>query len=159
MKKKKNLSTCDMAPNLQFHYFSILFVAVVQSLGHVQLFVIPWTAAHQVSLFFTVSWSLLKLMSIDMSNVYLLKERWISSFHYRVCIPTCKMWPLQSLHQKLSNLNCIRVPGRLIEKSKVCTWGMVKAGKEPRPTLLRQRWGDAAKKPWVYNPAEKCCQG
>ena len=64
-----------MAPNLQLHYFSILFVVVVQSLGHVQLFVIPWTAAHQVSLFFTVSWSLLKLMSIDMSNVYLLKER------------------------------------------------------------------------------------
>ena len=37
---------------------------VVQSLSHVQLFVTPWTAAHQTSLSFTVSWSLLKLMSI-----------------------------------------------------------------------------------------------
>ena len=36
----------------------------VQSLSHVQLFEIPWTAAHQASLFFTISQSLLKLMSV-----------------------------------------------------------------------------------------------
>jgi len=40
-------------------------IAVVQSLSHVLLIVIPWTAAHQASLSFTVSWSLLKLMSIE----------------------------------------------------------------------------------------------
>ena len=39
-------------------------VVVVQSLSHVQLFLTPWTAAHQASLSFTVSWSLLKHMSI-----------------------------------------------------------------------------------------------
>ena len=38
---------------------------VVQSLLHVQLFATPWTAAHQASPSFTVSWSLLKLMSIE----------------------------------------------------------------------------------------------
>ena len=38
---------------------------VVQSLGHVQLFVTPWTAACQASLSFTISQSLLKLMSIE----------------------------------------------------------------------------------------------
>ena len=38
---------------------------VVQSLSHVQLLVISWTAAHQASLSFTVSRSLLRLMSID----------------------------------------------------------------------------------------------
>ena len=38
---------------------------VVQSLGHVQLFATPWTAARQVSLSFTISRSLLKLMSIE----------------------------------------------------------------------------------------------
>ena len=37
---------------------------VVQSLSHVQLFVIPWTAAWQGSLSFTISWSWLKLMFI-----------------------------------------------------------------------------------------------
>ena len=40
-------------------------VAIVQSLHHVQLFVTPWTAACQASLSFTISWSLLKLMSIE----------------------------------------------------------------------------------------------
>jgi len=33
----------------------------VQSLSHVRLFVIPWTAAHQASLSITNSWNLLKL--------------------------------------------------------------------------------------------------
>ena len=42
----------------------ITFV-VVQSLGHIWLFVTPWTAAHQASLSFTISWNLLKLMSIE----------------------------------------------------------------------------------------------
>ena len=40
-------------------------IVVVQSLSHVQLFVTPWTAAHQASLFFTVSRSLFKLMSVE----------------------------------------------------------------------------------------------
>ena len=39
-------------------------VVVVQSLTHIQLFVTQWTAAHQDSLFFTISLSLLKLISI-----------------------------------------------------------------------------------------------
>ena len=34
-------------------------------LSRVQLFATPWTAAHQASLSFTVSWSLFKLMSIE----------------------------------------------------------------------------------------------
>ena len=40
-------------------------IVVVQFLSRVWLFVTPWTAAHQASLSFTVSWSLLKLMSIE----------------------------------------------------------------------------------------------
>ena len=39
-------------------------VVVVQSLSHVGLSVAPWTAARQASLAFTISQSLLKLMSI-----------------------------------------------------------------------------------------------
>ena len=42
----------------------ILFF-VAQSQSRVQLFVTPWTAAHQASLSLTISWSLLKLMSIE----------------------------------------------------------------------------------------------
>ena len=39
---------------------------VVQSLSHLRLFVTPWTAAHQASLSFIISQSLLKLMSIEL---------------------------------------------------------------------------------------------
>ena len=35
-------------------------------LSHVQLFATPWTAAHQASQSITISWSLLKLMSIEL---------------------------------------------------------------------------------------------
>ena len=38
---------------------------VVQMLSHVQFFATPWTAAHQASLSFTISQSLLKLMSLE----------------------------------------------------------------------------------------------
>ena len=41
------------------------FVVVVQLLSRVWLFATPWTAAHQDSLSFTTSWSLLKLMSLS----------------------------------------------------------------------------------------------
>ena len=38
---------------------------VLQSLSPVWLFATPWTAAHQASPSFTISWSLLKLISIE----------------------------------------------------------------------------------------------
>ena len=40
-----------------------IFVVVVQSLICVQLFVTPWTVAHQIPLPSTISWSLLKFIS------------------------------------------------------------------------------------------------
>ena len=43
----------------------LLEIFVVQLLSHVQFFVTPWTAACQASLSFTVSRSLLKLMSVE----------------------------------------------------------------------------------------------
>ena len=46
------------------HRLEHLNVVVVQSLSCDQLLVTPWTAGHQASLSFTISWSLLKLMSI-----------------------------------------------------------------------------------------------
>ena len=47
--------------DLQFGYF---VVAVVQSLSRVQFFVTPCIAERQASLSFTISWALLKPMSI-----------------------------------------------------------------------------------------------
>ena len=51
---------------------------VVQLLSHVQLFVIPWTAAPQASLSFTISRSLLKLMSIEL---VMDREAWCAAVH------------------------------------------------------------------------------
>ena len=47
-------------------FSSVTWLCSVQSLGCVQLFATPWTAAHQASLSITNSWSLLKLMSIEL---------------------------------------------------------------------------------------------
>ena len=55
-----------------------LLVAVVQLLNHVQLFVTPWTSVCQASLSFTISGSLLKLMSI---------ESVMPSNHLIICLP------------------------------------------------------------------------
>ena len=41
-------------------------MVVVQSLSCVGLIVTPWTAAHLASLSFTISWNLLKLMSVEL---------------------------------------------------------------------------------------------
>ena len=40
-------------------------IVVVQSLSHVWFFAAPWTAVRQASLSFTISWSLLKFISIE----------------------------------------------------------------------------------------------
>ena len=47
-----------------FSLLTLIFV-VVQSPSLVWLFAIPWTAAHQAFLTFTIFWSLLKLISIE----------------------------------------------------------------------------------------------
>ena len=56
---------------------------VVQSLSRVWLFVIPWTAAHQAFLSFTISGSLLKLTSIELV---------LPSNHLILCCPLL-LWP------------------------------------------------------------------
>ena len=46
-------------------YYKCIFIFVVQSLSHVWLFATPWTVACQAPLSSTVSWCLLKFMSIE----------------------------------------------------------------------------------------------
>ena len=86
-------------------------IVVVQSLSCVRLFETPWTAAHQASLFFTVSHSLLKCMSIELvmlSNHLILCHpfllcllsfpasdlfRWISSSHQIAKVSELQLQP------------------------------------------------------------------
>ena len=58
-------------------YGSMRFSSV-QSLSHVQVFATPWTAACQASLSITISWNLLKLMSIELV---------MPSNHFILCCP------------------------------------------------------------------------
>ena len=55
---------CSLPSQFGSHPSGCLSI-VVQSLSHIWLFVTLWTAAHQASLPFTVSWSLLRLMSVE----------------------------------------------------------------------------------------------
>ena len=43
-----------------------MVVVAVQSLHHVRLFVTPWTSPRQAFLSYTISWNLLKLISIEL---------------------------------------------------------------------------------------------
>ena len=76
---------------------------VVQPPSHVQLSEIPWTAAHQPSLSFTVSWSWLKVMSI---------ESVIPSNHLILCCPLLHLLSIfPSIRIFSSELDlCIRWP-------------------------------------------------
>ena len=54
---------------------SIIMYCIFQLLSHVQLFVTQWTAEHQASLSFNISWSFLKFMSnesVMLSNYLIL---------------------------------------------------------------------------------------
>ena len=75
----------------------------VQLLSRVQLFVTPWTSAHQASLSITNSWSLLKLMSIEVV---------MPSNHLILCHPLLlppSIFPRISVFSNESLL-CIRWP-------------------------------------------------
>ena len=66
--RKEVIKYCGRSDPIFFLRFSLVICCihfVVQSLSGVQLFSTPWTAAHQASLSFTISQSLLKLMSIE----------------------------------------------------------------------------------------------
>ena len=72
-------------------------VTVVQSLSGVQFFGTPWTAAGQASLSFTISWSLLKFMSIES----LIQS--ISSSSHPLTPPALNLSQHQGLFQCISS--------------------------------------------------------
>ena len=55
----------EIKRHLLFGRKAMTNLIVVWLLSHVWLFESPWTVAHQASLSFTISWSLLKLVSIE----------------------------------------------------------------------------------------------
>ena len=67
-----------MIKSIYVHLFILKCSSSVQSLSHVQLFATSWTTAHQASLSFAISQSLLKLMCI---------ESVMPSNHFILCHP------------------------------------------------------------------------
>ena len=53
---------------------NLMVIVAVRSLSHVRLFMTPWTAAHQASLSFTISWTLLNLMTTEVSDAIQLSH-------------------------------------------------------------------------------------
>ena len=64
IRKHPFLKRCVIVPFYSALTFVIIHIFVVQSLSHIQLITTTWTTAYQASLPFTVSPTLLKLMSI-----------------------------------------------------------------------------------------------
>ena len=70
-----------------FYRFTVMFLQLVrvvsvvtQSLSRVQPFVTPQTPAHQASLSFTLSWSLLRIMFIESVSLYYSLNKKLSLF-------------------------------------------------------------------------------
>ena len=72
----------------------------VQSLSRGQLVATPWTAARQASLSITKSWSLLKLMSIDLV---------MPSSHLILCRPLLLLPPIPPSIRVFSNESALRI--------------------------------------------------
>ena len=67
MGKSRNQGTQNPTVNRYIPNYAIIYIAVNWYVEHslIRLFVTPGTAARQASLSFTISWSLLKFMSIE----------------------------------------------------------------------------------------------
>ena len=59
-------STWEYDPSLGEYRLSLVSSLYVVVIHCARLFLTPWTAAHHTSLSFTISWSLLKLMSTEL---------------------------------------------------------------------------------------------
>ena len=83
-----------------YHIYDRFYISSVQSFSHIQFFSTPWTAAHQVSLSITNSWSLLKLMSI---------ESMMPSNHIILCRPLLLLPSIFLSIKVFSNESALRI--------------------------------------------------
>ena len=86
---------------------------VFQLLSHVWLFVTPWTAAWQASMSFTISWSLLKLMSTELV---------MPSNHLTLCDPLLLL-PSVFVHIPITSTYSMQVPIACTHSMHTPSWG------------------------------------
>ena len=90
-----------------------VLLIVVKLLSHVRLFVTPWTTAHQAPLPSTISWSLLKLMSMELVML---------SNHVILCCPLLLLPSIFPSIKVFSNelaLLHIKQPKRVLTKNQI----------------------------------------
>ena len=87
-------------------HFSRTVTFVIQSLSHVWIFATPWTATCQAALSFTISWSLLKLMSI---------QSVMPSNHPFLCHPLLLPPSVFSSIRVISNESALRIGAKVLE--------------------------------------------
>ena len=78
----------------------IVIKVSVQSLSHVQLFATSWIATHQASLSITNSWSLLKLISVELL---------MPSSHLILCHPLLLLPPIPPSIRVFSNESTLHI--------------------------------------------------
>ena len=109
---------------------SEFIIVIVQLLSHVQLFAIPWTAAHQASLSFTISRSLLRFKSIEsvMLSNYLI-----------LCCPLLSLPSIFLSNRVFSNESAL-----LIRWSKYWnfSFSIPSSNEYPKLTVFRIHWFD-----------------
>ena len=89
-------------------------IFVVQSLSHVQLLVTPWTASCQASLSFTITQSLLRLMSI---------ESMVPSNHLILCRPLPLLPSNFFIIRVFSNESTLHQVAKVLEpQHRSCQW-------------------------------------
>ena len=122
----------DLSCFLRYHCIARnfpLWVSSVQSLSCVWLFVTPWTTAHQASQSITNSWSLHKLMSIELV---------MSSNHLILCCPLLLLPSILPSIRVLSNESDLR-----IRWPKYCSFSFSISPSNEHPGLIfRIDWLD-----------------
>ena len=96
-KKQKSVKACKAVLSCTLHMVQI---SSVQLLSSNLLFVTPWTAAHKTSLPITNSWSLLKLLSIELV---------MPSSHLILCRPLLLLPLIPPSNRVFSNESTLRM--------------------------------------------------
>ena len=112
-------------------------------LSHVQLFETPWTAAYQASPSFTVSWNLLKLMSIEL----VMPSNHLILCHLLLLLPS--IFHHQGLFQWVGSLPQVASIQTLedVPRGIILSWGLPDRRRK-RPT--RQRGNSESRGvPWL----------
>ena len=110
---------------------SALIFSSVQSLSHVRLFATPWTAACQASLSMINSWSLFKLMSIELV---------MPTSHLILCHPLLLLPPIPPSIRVFSNESTLHMRW---PKYWSFSFSIIPSKEHPGPISFRMDWIDS----------------